>query len=109
TIVRSIQSAVTTMGSNQQQASQSVQLSSLLVETLQQSRIVILQLADVSKQSAAIASEAQQEVAQIRHQVQQFKQLGDQVLVGNTQIGQAAQSMTELADQLSTTVSKYKL
>ena len=109
TIVRSIQSAVTTMGSNQQQASQSVQLSSLLVETLQQSRIVILQLADVSKQSAAIASEAQQEVAQIRHQVQQFKQLGDQVLIGNTQIGQAAQSMTELADQLSTTVSKYKL
>lgn len=109
TIVRSIQSAVTTMGSNQQQAAQSVQLSLALVETLQQSRAVILQLADVSQQSAAIASQAQQEVAQIRQQVQQFKQLGDQVLVGNMQIGQAAQSMTELAGQLSTTVSGYKL
>lgn len=109
TIVRSIQSAVLTMGSNQQQAAQSVDLSLALVETLQQSRAVILQLAEVSQQSAAIASDAQQDVAHIRGQVQQFRQLGDQVLAGNTQIGQAAQSMTELADQLSATVSQFKL
>jgi methyl-accepting chemotaxis protein len=108
TIVQSIQSAVTTMGSNQQQAAQSVQLSLALVDTLQKSRTVILQLADVSQQSANIASDAQQDVAQIRQQVQQFRQLGDQVLAGNTQIGQAAQSMTELAGQLNTTVSMFK-
>jgi len=109
TIVRSIQSAVLTMGSNQQQAAQSVDLSLALVDTLQQSRTVILQLAEVSQQSAAIASDAQQDVAHIRGQVQQFRQLGDQVLSGNTQIGLAAQSMTELADQLSVTVSQFKL
>jgi methyl-accepting chemotaxis protein len=108
TIVRSIQSAVTTMGSNQQQAAESVQLSLALVDTLQRSRTVILQLAEISQQSASIASDAQQDVAQIRQQVQQFKQLGDQVMAGNVQIGQAAQSMTELADQLSTTVSQFK-
>ncbi|MBY0416653.1 MAG: hypothetical protein K2W88_01145, partial [Pararheinheimera sp.] len=109
TIVRSIQSAVVTMGSNQQQAAQSVVLSLALVDTLQQSRAAILQLAEVSQQSAAIASEAQQDVAHIRGKVQQFRQLGDQVLSGNTQIGLAAQSMTELADQLSVTVSQFKL
>lgn len=108
TIVRSIQSAVSTMGSNQQQAAQSVELSLALVDTLQQSRTVVLQLAEVSQQSAVIASEAQQDVAHIRGQVQQFRQLGDQVLAGNRQIGLAAQSMTELADQLSTTVSQFK-
>ncbi|MBU0911810.1 MAG: methyl-accepting chemotaxis protein [Gammaproteobacteria bacterium] len=108
TIVRSIQSAVVTMGSNQQQAAQSVQLSLALVDTLKQSRAVILQLAEVSQQSAATASDAQQDVALIRQQVQQFRQLGDQVLAGNSQIGLAAQSMTELADQLSTTVSQFK-
>lgn len=108
TIVRSIQSAVSTMGSNQQQAAQSVELSLALVDTLQQSRTVVLQLAEVSQQSAVIASDAQQDVAHIRGQVQQFRQLGDQVLAGNRQIGLAAQSMTELADQLSTTVSQFK-
>ena len=109
TIVRSIQSAVVTMGSNQQQAAQSVVLSLALVDTLQQSRAAILQLAEVSQQSAAIASETQQDVAHIRGKVQQFRKLGDQVLSGNTQIGLAAQSMTELADQLSVTVSQFKL
>lgn len=109
TIVRSIQSAVLTMGSNQQQAAQSVDLSLALVDRLQQSRAVILQLAEVSQQSASIASAAQQEVAHIRGEVQQFRQLGDQVLSGNTQIGLAAQSMTELADQLSVTLSQFKL
>jgi len=109
TIVRSIQSAVSTMSSNQQQAAQSVGLSLALVDTLQQSRTVILQLADVSQQSATIASDAQHDVAHVREQVQQFRLLGDQVLAGNRQIGQAAQSMTELADQLSATVSQFKL
>jgi methyl-accepting chemotaxis protein len=109
TIVQSIQSAVTTMGSNQQQAAQSVQLSSALVDTLQKSRAVILQLADVSQQSASIASDAQQDVAELRQQVQNFRLLGEQVLAGNQQIGQAAQSMTELAGHLSTTVSLFKI
>lgn len=109
TIVHSIQSAVTTMSSNQHQAAQSVQLSSALVNTLQKSRAVILQLADVSQQSATLASDAQQDVAEIRLQVQQFRVLGEQVLAGNQQIGQAAQSMTELAGQLSTTVSLFKI
>ncbi|WP_127020956.1 methyl-accepting chemotaxis protein [Rheinheimera mangrovi] len=108
-IVGAIQSAVCTMDSNQQQAAQSVELSLALVDTLQQSRTVILQLADVSQQSATIASDAQQDVAHIRGQVQQFRLLGDQVLTGNRQIGQAAQSMTELADQLSARVSQFKL
>ncbi len=109
TIVGSIQNAVTTMGSNQQQAAQSVQLSFALVATLEQSRAVILQLAQVSQQSATTVSDVQQDVAHIRAQVQQFRQLGDQVLAGNSQIGQAAQSMTELADQLSTTVAGFKI
>jgi methyl-accepting chemotaxis protein len=109
TIVQSIQSAVTTMGSNQQQAAQSVQLSLALVDTLQKSRAVILQLADVSQQSANIATDAQQEVAEIRQQVLNFRLLGEQVLAGNQQIGLAAQSMTELAGHLSATVSLFKI
>lgn len=109
TIVNSIQAAMNTMGSNQQQVAQSVQLSLSLVDRLQKSRAVILQLADVSQHSATIASDAQQDVAEIRQQVQQFRVLGEQMLAGNRQIGQAAQSMTELAGQLSTTVSLFKI
>ncbi len=108
-IVTSINSAVTTMSSNQEKAHDSVLQANTLVETLESSRESMLSLVTVSQQAAQLANHAQVTTEEAKQSVNDFTLLGDSLVAGNGNIQNAAESLSHLADGLSDNVGKFKL
>ncbi|MBB1268279.1 methyl-accepting chemotaxis protein [Shewanella sp. SR44-3] len=108
-IVQSIQGAVGNMNSNREKAQVSVSLTNQLVNSLEESRQVILSLASVSQEAAELASGAQQEASRVQRQVQTFQALGDEVSSGTQTVEHTGQSLAELASRLSVRVKQFKI
>lgn len=108
-IVSSITAAVENMGSNQEKASHSVDLSQNTVQSLSDIRSTILDLSAGASEVATVTQIAQQEVVSVREQVNHFKSLGHTVTESNRSTLDASYSLTELASRLSNLVAKFKI
>jgi len=108
TIVDSIQASVNNMSSNREKAQYSVSLASQLVERLEQEKQLILSLAQESLEAADLASQSQQQVLNVKHQVLEFKQLGNNVSNENQQVASASSILTLQAKNLAETVEQFR-
>lgn len=108
-IVVSITSAVSTMSSNQNKAHDSVGLANDLVSTLEAGTQSILALVSVSEEAAVLAKHSQLQANEAKNGVNQFKNLGDRLSQNNSQVNDAAEDLSALANGLSANVNQFKI
>ena len=108
-IVVSITSAVSTMSSNQNKAHDSVGLANDLVSTLEAGTQSILALVSVSEEAAVLAKHSQLQANEAKNGVNQFKSLGDRLSQNNSQVNDAAEDLSALANGLSANVNQFKI
>jgi methyl-accepting chemotaxis protein len=107
-IVSSIRAAVANMQSNRATAQRSVELAAMLVQTLEGGRQVILELATVSQQAAALAEQSQHKSHELRNEILAFEQLGSSVSAANLAVADTSQSLTGLSAQLRQTAGLFR-
>lgn len=107
-IVNSIQAAVANMQSNRDTAQHSVELANVLVQTLEGGRQIILELADVSQQSAALAEQSQHKMQSIRSDILAFEQQGASVSNASDEVSSTSRDLTKLSKQLKQTAALFK-
>lgn len=107
-IVQSIQGAVANMQSNRETAQHSVELASQLVQTLEDGRQIVLQLAGVSQQAADLAQQSQYKSQALRADILAFEQLGASVSDANQEIAGTSRALTGLALQIRRTAGLFK-
>lgn len=108
-IVSSITASMNTMESNQEKARNSVQLAQTTVESLSAIQETIRSLSNECDEAAMLANDARSEVVEVRNKVQQFKSLGDTVVEGSRATQNASSSLSNLAGNLQTMTSRFKV
>lgn len=108
-IVQSIKNAVDNMATNRNQVQHSVGLVSQLVNTLENSRTTVLELAQISKQAANQAADSASQTVLAQQRVAAFEEIGNAVSAGSDLIHDTSKMLTEQAGELGNTVKKFKV
>jgi len=109
TIVSSITASMNTMESNQSKARDSVQLAQATVESLSSIQHTIHSLSGECEEAATLASDARNDMEEVRGKVQQFKSLGSTVVEGSRATQNASASLSQLASNLQSMTSRFKV